>query len=224
MFENHRHRFMPVLYVVAGVLLTLGAIGVLNYVHLIPAIPGLPRVGSVTRTQVDPQTLQSHLVAQNKQTVYSKEYDQGVQFNQSNTPAGPFHDFIERFWHTDATFTAYGSVDVQIDYSKAKAESGPDHTIIITLPAPALGKVYLDADKSTVDGVRCGVNVLCHANEAEFYKTAQAAFTEDAAKDLANTSPDGLGGKARTQAEANVKQFASQIGADPSTITVRFAS
>jgi hypothetical protein len=93
----------------------------------------------------------------------------------------------------------------------------------VTLPAPALGKVYLDHDKSTVDGVRCGVNVLCHANEAEFYRTAEAAFTQDAAKDLANTSADGLGGKAREQAIANAKQFASQVGADPASITVQFA-
>jgi hypothetical protein len=97
MFENHRHRLMPLLYVIAGILLTLGAISVLNYVHLIPAIPGLPRVGSETHTNVDPQTLQSHLVAQNKQVVYTKEYDQGVTFNQSNTPEGPFKDFIQRF-------------------------------------------------------------------------------------------------------------------------------
>jgi hypothetical protein len=223
MFENHRHRLMPLLYVIAGILLTLGAISVLNYVHLIPAIPGLPRVGSETHTNVDPQTLQSHLVAQNKQVVYTKEYDQGVTFNQSNTPEGPFKDFIQRFWHTDATFTAYGSVDVQIDYTKAKAAAGPNGTIVVTLPAPALGKVYLDHDKSTVDGVRCGVNVLCHANEAEFYRTAEAAFTQDAAKDLANTSADGLGGKAREQAIANAKQFASQVGADPASITVQFA-
>jgi hypothetical protein len=226
LFERQRSALRVIAYLIAGIAVIFLAVFLLNFFHLIPAIPGFPRLGgpsSTTRTQVNPQTLQSHLVAQNKQIVYTKAYDQGVQFNQSNTPDGPFKDLIARFWHSDATFTAYGSVDAEVDYSQAKATAGPNNTIVITLPAPQLGKIYIDHNKSGVDGTRCGVNVFCHANETEFYRAAEQAFTEDAAKDLANTSADGLGGRARTQAEANVKALARDLGVDPATITVRFA-